>query len=124
MRAVIIRQHPILFSPSVPSTYLCGDNNLSSEIDIKIKALQQGMQLIGETTNQLIVYADYNNKMPELLQITSSEKNITGTLLCGNEFCLPNKASDNFIIRHFFCHAIPLRTSEYPLPLADFVWQV
>ncbi|KAA6300177.1 MAG: hypothetical protein EZS26_003684 [Candidatus Ordinivivax streblomastigis] len=56
--------------------YLCGDNNLSSEIDMKINALQQGMQSIGETVNQLIVYADYNNKMPELLQITSTGKTI------------------------------------------------
>jgi hypothetical protein len=41
---------------------------------MKINALQRGMQSIGETTNQLIVYADYNDKMPELLRITSTEK--------------------------------------------------
>jgi hypothetical protein len=52
--------------------YLCGDNNLSSEVSVKIAALQQGMQQIGSTNSNLIVYADYYNALPELLQITAS----------------------------------------------------
>jgi Clostripain family. len=52
--------------------YLCGDNNLSSEVDMKIDALQQGMQNIGKTDNHLIVYADYNDKMPVLMEITNT----------------------------------------------------
>ncbi|MDR2126784.1 MAG: hypothetical protein LBP63_08140 [Prevotellaceae bacterium] len=51
--------------------YLCGDNDLSSEINEKITVLQQGMQNMGQTENHLIVYADYNDKMPKLIEITS-----------------------------------------------------
>ena len=68
--------------PSTPPTpelpertiivYLAGDNNLSSEISEKIDALQKGMKQMGETDNHLIVYADYRDKMPELLQITNA----------------------------------------------------
>ena len=50
--------------------YLAGDNSLSPEVGAKIDALQQGMKQMGETDNALIVYADYRNRMPELLQIT------------------------------------------------------
>lgn len=50
--------------------YLCGDNNLSAEVDIKIMALRQGMERIGPTTANLIVYADYRDAMPELVRIT------------------------------------------------------
>jgi len=53
--------------------YLCGDNDLSSEIDTKIEALQQGMKPMGETDNHLIVYADYHDQMPKLLEVTSSD---------------------------------------------------
>ncbi|MDR1809447.1 MAG: hypothetical protein LBR34_03455 [Prevotella sp.] len=52
--------------------YLCGDNNLSSEIDVKISAMQRGMAQVDER-NSLIVYADYNNAMPKLLKVTASE---------------------------------------------------
>ena len=65
--------------PAVPElpertiiVYLCGDNDLSSEISEKINALQQGMKQVGETGNHLIVYADYRDQMPELLQITNT----------------------------------------------------
>lgn len=50
--------------------YLCGDNNLSAEVDIKIMALRQGMERIGATDANLIVYADYRDAMPELIRIT------------------------------------------------------
>ena len=50
--------------------YLCGDNNLSAEVDIKIMALRQGMERIGPTDVNLIVYADYRDAMPELVRIT------------------------------------------------------
>ncbi len=53
--------------------YLCGDNNLSSEIDTKIEALQEGMQRMGETNNHLIVYTDTRDEMPKLWQITATE---------------------------------------------------
>ena len=53
--------------------YLCGDNNLSSEVDIKINALQQGMQNIGKTDNHLIVYADYDDKMSVLIKVTNTD---------------------------------------------------
>jgi hypothetical protein len=53
--------------------YLCGDNSLSYEIDEKIQALQKGMQNINNTENHLVVYADYNDKMPKLMQITNRE---------------------------------------------------
>ncbi|MCL2651630.1 MAG: clostripain-related cysteine peptidase [Candidatus Azobacteroides sp.] len=52
--------------------YLAGDNDLSSEISPKIDALQQGMEQMGETDNHLIVYADYHDQMPELLEVTAS----------------------------------------------------
>jgi hypothetical protein len=53
--------------------YLCGDNDLSSEVYPKIAALQQGMNQMGETGDHLIAYADYRDQLPELLQITSSD---------------------------------------------------
>jgi len=69
--------------------YLCGDNNLSSEINIKIQALKEGMQQIGETDNHLIVYADSRNEMPKLWKITDKE-----TILLA-EYVEMNSASPN-----------------------------
>jgi len=69
--------------------YLCGDNNLSSEVNIKIQALQEGMQKIGETDNHLIVYADSRNEMPKLWKITADE-----TILLV-EYAEMNSASSN-----------------------------
>ncbi|MDR3236303.1 MAG: hypothetical protein LBT48_06205 [Prevotellaceae bacterium] len=55
--------------------YLCGDNNLSSEINTKIEALQQGMKNV-DARNPLIVYADYNDAMPKLIKVTSSSAEV------------------------------------------------
>ena len=67
-------QPPVV--PELPErtviAYLCGDNDLSSEISEKIDALQQGMKNMGETDNHLIVYADYRDQMPELSEITET----------------------------------------------------
>ncbi|MDR3286079.1 MAG: hypothetical protein LBT27_01380 [Prevotellaceae bacterium] len=60
---------PVALPERTILVYLCGDNNLSSEIDIKIDALHEGMKNIGKTDNHLIVYADYNDKMPKLVEI-------------------------------------------------------
>lgn len=57
-------------APRTLIAYLCGDNNLSAEVDIKIMALRQGMERIGPTDANLIVYADYRDREPELLRIT------------------------------------------------------
>lgn len=57
-------------APRTVIAYLCGDNNLSAEVDIKIMALRQGMERIGPTDANLIVYADYRDAMPELIRIT------------------------------------------------------
>lgn len=53
--------------------YLCGDNNLSSEVEDKIDALQEGMKRMGETSNHLIVYSDTRNSMPKLWEVTATE---------------------------------------------------
>jgi hypothetical protein len=63
--------NPEILPERIIIVYLCGDNNLSSEVSTKITALQQAMKNIGKTKNRLIVFADYNNKMPELLEITA-----------------------------------------------------
>jgi hypothetical protein len=67
--------------------YLCGDNSLSSEIDTKIDALQQGMQLVDAADNRLIVYTDCRDEMPKLLQITAAE------ILVLEEYAEKNSAS-------------------------------
>lgn len=69
-------QHPI--PPQLPErtviVYMCGDNNLSAEVDIKIMALRQGMERVGKTTDNVIVFADYRDRMPELFRITDTER--------------------------------------------------
>lgn len=56
--------------------YLCGDNNLSLEINVKIDALQKGMQKMGETNNRLVVYSDIRDHMPQLWEITATGKKL------------------------------------------------
>lgn len=57
-------------APRVVIAYLCGDNNLSWEVDTKIDALYEGMKQMGKTENRLIVYADYCDAMPVISEIT------------------------------------------------------
>ncbi|MDR2058466.1 MAG: hypothetical protein LBP83_09365 [Dysgonamonadaceae bacterium] len=68
---------PVLPEPVLPQrtiiAYLCGDNNLSSEVGEKLDALKQGMNRAGETDNTLIVYTDCRNEMPKLLQVSANE---------------------------------------------------
>jgi hypothetical protein len=69
-------ENPAPAPPKLPErtviAYFCGDNNLSSEIDIKTGAMLEGMKRMGETNNHLVVYADYRDAMPELMEIMSA----------------------------------------------------
>lgn len=52
--------------------YVAGDNNLSYEVKSKISALSEGFADVECDRNRLVVFADYRDDMPELIEITDS----------------------------------------------------
>lgn len=56
--------------------YLAGDNNLSSEVDIKIAALRYGLKNIDTYANRVVVYADYVDAMPRIIELNLEEDRV------------------------------------------------
>lgn len=56
--------------------YLAGDNNLSSEVDIKISALKYGLRFIDNRVNRVVVYADYVDSMPKIIELGVDENKV------------------------------------------------
>lgn len=52
--------------------YFAGDNNLASEVKSKISALAEGFGAVDVERNRLVVFADYRDGMPELIEITEA----------------------------------------------------
>lgn len=49
--------------------YLAGDNNLSSEVDMKVAALCEGLRSVDGRYYRMVAFADYRDGMPRLMEL-------------------------------------------------------